>query len=370
MAFTTSPGAAKSSRYLESTGDERLTILNYHDVLTHYATAAPGRAGRPMICRLGHRSVTASAAGRSFQRKPSDNCPFCENREILAGFNDLRATHPRVASELDPAKNNGITADEIFAGSHERYVWTCRKTGTDHDFPATVSNRTSNHSGCPVCLNRIIVPRINDVPTLFPALANDYDPAANPGIELATLAAGSNTVVSWKCEAGHTYQMSIGDRTRGGGCRLCPKGERALRTLAKVRPDLIPEFHPTQNAPRTPTDITVGSHVQLTWVCPRGHKYEQSADRRNAGYDCPFCSGQRFQRGINDVLALHADLCQEWHPYMNGTLRPHDRDARTRTIIWQCIAAGHVTKQTIALRVKSGGCTVCPPEFRVRQTSR
>lgn len=28
-----------------------------------------------------------------------DPCPYCENKKVLAGYNDLKTTHPNIAKE-------------------------------------------------------------------------------------------------------------------------------------------------------------------------------------------------------------------------------------------------------------------------------
>jgi hypothetical protein len=362
-------------RYLQVTGDERITQLNYEDVLTHYGHPSnrldSPAAARLMICRLGHRTVAPSMVTRFRQGHIRDNCAVCESRQLLVGFNDAATTHPFLDAELDPAKNNGISARDIFAGSSKTYTWTCHKTDQPHDFEATASNRTSNGTHCPVCLNRDIRLRINDLGTQHPDIWREFDPRANPGLSILQLAPGSNTLVAWKCTAAdHPFTMTVGQRTRGASCPTCPKGDKVGRTLASARPDLAAELHPSKNAPRTASDITIGSHLLCHWVCAMKHTYEQIPERRNAGYGCPLCSGQQFVRGINDPASLHPEICSEWHTWKNGILEAKDKAARTRHIWWTCKAHGHVTKQTLPHRVLSKGCTECDKSDRIMAGSQ
>lgn len=357
-------------RYLDATDDRRLTMLNYNQVLDHYAcppeTADELPVGhRPMICRHGHRSVAASLLGRRRQVTYRENCTVCERRTLLPNFNDAATTHPHLATELNPAKNGGVSARDIFAGSAATFTWTCTKAGKEHDFTATASNRTANRSSCPVCLNRKIQGGINDIGSLYPSIATEFDTDANPGIELIDLAPGSNRMVNWKCAAGHKFRLTVGQRTRGANCRICPTGAKAQKTLTFARPDLAVELHPTRNAPRTANDITIGSHVICVWVCPNKHSYEQTPERRNAGYGCPHCSGQRFAVGVNDPATLYPEICSEWHPSKNGTLEPGDRAARSAHIWWECLAHGHQQRQTLVHRIASHGCTECKPSERI-----
>lgn len=122
-------------------------------------------------------------------------------------------------------------------------------------------------------------------------------------------------MVNWKCAAGHEFRLTVGQRTRGANCRICPNGAKALRTLAVACPDLAVELHPTRNGIRTANDITIGSHVVCIWVCPAGHTCEQIPERRNAGYGCPTCSRRNFVVGVNDPATLYPEICAEWHPF-------------------------------------------------------
>ena len=40
--------------------------------------------------------------------------------------NSLETRFPEIAAELDPGLNDGLTADQVTAGTHTRLVWRCR----------------------------------------------------------------------------------------------------------------------------------------------------------------------------------------------------------------------------------------------------
>ena len=68
------------------------------------------------ICKQGHH-YEASVSHRS----SGQNCPFCSNKKVLKGYNDLSTTHPEIAAEwdynenlLDP--NSPDTPDSVVAG--------------------------------------------------------------------------------------------------------------------------------------------------------------------------------------------------------------------------------------------------------------
>ena len=82
-------------------------------------------------------------------------CPCCAGKQVSV-TNSLATLFPHIASQLDPEKNNGVTADQIIAGSHTKYWWKCSR-GPDHEWPAIVHSRTSK--GTTECRYCTLAPR-------------------------------------------------------------------------------------------------------------------------------------------------------------------------------------------------------------------
>jgi hypothetical protein len=155
-------------------------------------------------CSRGHVWETQISA-----RKSGDGCPYCANKTILPGFNDLETTHPEIAASLI----NG-NPTQIFAGSGKRYLWRCEK---NHEWEASVLNRKKG-KGCPYCSNQKILAGFNDLATKFPDLAkeaHEWDPT--------TVSAGSSKgTKEWKCSEGHIWKARVQSRTEQGVMRGCP----------------------------------------------------------------------------------------------------------------------------------------------------
>ena len=70
----------------------------------------------PWKCKFGHRwesSVNNRAKGRG--------CPICAGKQVLAGFNDLKTTHPELAEEAD-----GWDPTTVRPGSNKSFRWHCK----------------------------------------------------------------------------------------------------------------------------------------------------------------------------------------------------------------------------------------------------
>jgi len=89
-------------------------------------------------CKFGHKWKTAP-----YQRTLSEtNCPFCSNRKVLKGFNDLATTHPAIAKEA-----SGWDPQNIVANHAKKLLWKCENNHTWK----TSANHRMRGSGCPSC---------------------------------------------------------------------------------------------------------------------------------------------------------------------------------------------------------------------------
>lgn len=109
-------------------------------------------------CKNGH-SFLASPADRT--RPPKGrNCPFCSNKKVLPGYNDLQTLFPNIAKEF-ASDLNGITPDKVIAGSNKSYYWRCSKN-SNHVWKQIPNTRTRKNlpSGCPFCSHYHSAPEI------------------------------------------------------------------------------------------------------------------------------------------------------------------------------------------------------------------
>ena len=99
----------------------------------------PGsKAKRAWKCGLGH-VYYASPNNRTTHES---GCPYCANKMLMLGFNDLLSRFPEIAAETD-----GWDPQTVISGSHVRKKWKCKE---GHSWTATVVKRTTGR-GCPTC---------------------------------------------------------------------------------------------------------------------------------------------------------------------------------------------------------------------------
>ena len=101
------------------------------------------------ICEKGHSYQTSISHKTS--SKPT-GCPYCTNRKVLAGYNDLATTHPHLLEEWDYEKNDTLPT-EILAGSHNKVWWKCYYCKKEYE--SSPEKRSGKRLGCIRCRKNI-----------------------------------------------------------------------------------------------------------------------------------------------------------------------------------------------------------------------
>ena len=165
-------------------------------------------------CSKGHE-WQASINNRNKGR----GCPFCSNKKVLSGYNDLQTINPSLANEWNYEKNNGLTPADVMPNSDKKVWWKCSK---GHEWQATIGSRNRG-IGCPYCSGKKTLPGHNDLQSVNPVLAKEWNYEKNNGLTPADVMPNSDKKVWWICSKGHEWQAIIGNRHRGNGCPICRK---------------------------------------------------------------------------------------------------------------------------------------------------
>lgn len=185
-------------------------------------------------CEKGHEwqaPVCSRSAGRG--------CPVCANKTVISGENDLASLYPEIALQWHESKNAPLTPQRVTPYSNRSVWWRC---SLGHEYRTTVSSRTMRESGCPYCKGRRVLPGFNDLATLEPEIAAQWNDALNTPLAPDMVTVGSKRKVWWECSEGHVWKAVIYSRTgtRRCGCPVCagkvkskPK-DRYEASVAKV----------------------------------------------------------------------------------------------------------------------------------------
>ncbi len=170
------------------------------------------------ICEKGHK-YQMIVSERTRTDGKAMNCPVCANKQVLKGFNDLETFHPDLAREWDFEKNEKLPS-EYTSRSGKTVYWKCT---LGHSYKQRIADRTDPRrpQGCPYCAGKKLLAGFNDLKTLFPEVAAEWDYENNRTVPEDHIA-GSHSKANWICSrCGHRWPASIKERTYHG--TNCPK---------------------------------------------------------------------------------------------------------------------------------------------------
>ena len=147
-------------------------------------------------------------------------CPVCAGKVVSPGENDLESYSPELAKQWHWEKNRKQGPARISAFSNRRVWWKC---SMGHEWQAKISDRSMKRSDCPYCTNRRVLAGFNDLKTVEPLVAAQWNLDKNEPLEPSMVLPGSTKRVWWRCSDGHEWKAVIYSRTGAQkcGCPVC-----------------------------------------------------------------------------------------------------------------------------------------------------
>jgi DNA-directed RNA polymerase subunit RPC12/RpoP len=276
-----------------------------------------------------------------------------------------------------PTLNGDRKPSDYKAGSNKRAHWVCDK---GHPFEAVIASVALQGTGCPVCSGRLILQGVNDLVTVNPELASEWDYAKNTE-NPNKISPNSHKKAQWVCSiCKNSWEAQIKSRNLGGaGCKCTARQKQAknyrqnrikkVGSLADTNPVLASEWHSTKNGTLTPADVSAGCPDKAWWFCSTCcNEWYATIASRNAGNGCKVCGFkqsaktrvlQAIQKG-GSLADNNPILASEWHPTKNKSLTPHDFLAGSNDrAYWLCPVCEHEWNAVISSRNSGVGCPEC-----------
>ena len=229
-------------------------------------------------------------------------------RNFIEKDSSILSLNPQISKEWN-YERNGELKPEYFAPNSGKIVWwRCHK---GHEWQSAIQNRNKG-SGCPYCTGRNAIKGENDLQTVNPDLAKEWNYKRNNGLSPSDVLPNSEIMAWWICKSGHEWQALIGNRTKGQGCPYC-SGKKILKgfnDLQTVNPDLAKEWNYEKNDGLTPDEVTPNSSKLIWWKCEIcSFEWRTSvSNRNNQNTGCPKCSKRRTQQALShQVIQLSLD---------------------------------------------------------------
>ena len=293
-------------------------------------------------------------------------CPYCKNKKIKVGYNDLLSTHPDIAKKWNYEKNGDLLPQDVTYGSTKKVWWKCKE---NHIWYASVYSLTKQKCDCPVCSNKKIVENYNSIIVTNPELLSEWDYDKNQ-LSPSQVSYGSTKKIWWKCSRGHSYSTTVNAKTsKDAGCPFC-SGQILLKgfnDLATCYPEIAKEWDRDRNK-MAPEDVQSHSHLKVWWRCNKGHKWEAAISNRIKS-GCPFCSNKRVLPGYNDIGTTNPDWLKEWD-YDKNNIKPSEVSAGMGKKIWWKCEKGHSYQAVLYSRKNGSGCPICGRENAGRKKEK
>jgi len=241
------------------------------------------------VCPADHRWQAKVAT-----RSAANGCTACSGKRALTGVNDLATVDALLTAEWDRTPGaNARTPQQVKLHSRFIAAWVCPK---GHSWRAAVRDRATSRS-CPACAGRLLIIGVNDLATVNPALATQWDTAPGTNDRAPQdVTANVGHRAGWVCHLGHRWRASVNSRSDGHGCPICT-GRTILagyNDLSTLVPALAAQWDATPGANElTPEQVGRHSPYRASWVCPEGHRWMASVRGRSASANCATCSRTR-----------------------------------------------------------------------------
>ena len=278
------------------------------------------------VCSKGHKWATSIChrVGRG------TNCPYCSNKKILPGYNDLQSQRPDLMTEWDFEKNT-IAPSTVAVKSNKTAAWVCPK---GHKYSKAIYKRASGE-GCPTCAKALRTSFPEQcfffyVKKVYPDAINSYRDIFDNGMELDIYIPSIKTGIEYDGIFWHDQGALSREEEK---YQICKKNH--IR-LFRIKEGSFSGF--ADNADRI-------------WFIPKKRDYKQldfhiTDFLKHLAFWSANLPDVNVARDKNEILEfktlrfedslsfLYPDLAKEWHPLKNGKITPDLFIPGSAEVVW------------------------------------
>ncbi len=304
------------------------------------------------ICKHGH-SYPMSAARKIF----SKGCPFCSNKRLLIGVNDLETWciengRTFIIDDWDYSKNT-IQPKEIMFGSNKKVYFKCHICG--HEWKTPLNSRTKQHTDCKKCTRRVS----SSFPEqcIYYYFSSFFSDAVNGdtsilnGRELDIWIPSINFAIEYDGKKWHndpTKDMHKDNLCKELGIVLYRIREKGIEPLDSDN-SITFEYNYGDW-------ISLGNIIQII-LSDAGIKSSEI----NIPRDEYIIKERYYKHSLaNSFAALYPDIAREWHPSKNRSITPDIITPETHDQYYWLCPNGHTYKASPKNRVRmNSNCPYC-----------
>lgn len=298
------------------------------------------------MCEKGHEWCAEIKS-----RTSGVGCPYCADKKVLYGFNDLETKFPEIAKEWHPTKNGDLLPSQVTYGSGKKVWWKCKN---DHERLATVCNRAKGR-GCPVCFQR----RRTSFPEQaifyyikqsFPDAINGYKEIFNNSMELDIFIPQINIGIEYDGKVFHYKDNNrIRDAKKYNICKQ--KGIKLIRITDNLQTELIINCDYKISIPKA--DNFYLNYAISTLLLKLGKPSNVDVAEKRLEI-------LKYLNSFdNSLQEKFPELTEEWDTEKNGFLPTNIHPGSNEKVWWRCKICNHSWMASVVERT-SHDKTVCP----------
>ena len=309
------------------------------------------------VCTKGHKWV-ASIVDRTGKGL---GCPYCSNKRILPGYNDLQSQRPDLIADWDYEANT-LDPSAVAVKSSKTAAWICPK---GHKYNKAIYKRAAGE-GCPSCAKALRTSFPEQcfffyIKKVYPDAINSYREIFDNGMELDIFIPSVKTGIEYDGVFWHDQSGLSREEKKYHICK-----ENHIR-LFRIKEGSFTDF--ADNADRI-------------WFIPQKCDYQlldfyitdllkhlifwsANLPDVNVARDKLEILEFKTLRFEDSLAALYPEIAKEWHPSKNGKLTPDlFIPGSSERAWWLCPKCGNEWQASIVNRTKGHGCDICATSRR------
>ena len=309
------------------------------------------------VCSNGHRWITSI----HHRTSRGSNCPYCSNKKILSGYNDLKSQRPDLMCEWNFMEND-IDPSNVAVKSNKVAHWICQK---GHKYTKAIYNRVSG-SDCPICsrARRTSFPEqcfFYYIKKVFPDAINSYRDIFENGMELDIYIPSIKTGIEydgifWHDKKSLHREEKKYDICKNNGIRLFRIKEGDFLDFSNVA-DRV--WYIPKKCNCTLLDFYITEFLKFLTF------WSDSIPSVNVKRDKNKILEFKTLVFEKSLLYLYPEISLEWHPTKNGKITPDlFIPGSSEVVWWLCPKCGNEWESSIFNRTKGHGCDVCATQKR------
>lgn len=249
----------------------------------------------------------------------------------------------------DYEQNENIDIEKVGYKSSKIAMWICPK---GHHYPAMISKKVIGHH-CIYCTNRALLKGYNDLQTMYPQIAKEWDNDKNDK-KPSEVKSCENYIAYWTCQdCGYSWKTNVKNRTYNKtGCPKCMK-EKSIENRRHIQvsktgglklnyPHLLEDWDYELNKGINPLNVNLRDKRKFWWKCrEEKHSYKATITHRIYNEECIYCSNRKLLVGFNDVRTKKERVMDEWDFEKNNVLPENLKYTDTKNKVhWKCRFCG------------------------------